>query len=159
MSLVVMLLQHNMQNEKDLYDTAMKGDGPALRRLIADHVNVDCTPYQVCFHAYSPLYTLVYKARRHCHIWDNYIQQGSCWINNTLHDYARFLCILDHSTNKVAWEKHGRFVVLMFILKSISVHLVPGRSCLHNRTSLLWQSTYCICGLWNAPCVVRIAHA
>ena len=36
-----------LQDEKALYDAAEKGDESAMRRLIAAHVNVDSTPYQV----------------------------------------------------------------------------------------------------------------
>ena len=39
-----------VQDEKDLFDAAMKGDVPTVRRLIAAHVNMDCTPYQVIFY-------------------------------------------------------------------------------------------------------------
>ena len=42
-----------VQDEKALYDAAARGDVPSVRRLIADDVNVDCTPYQVllyCLH-------------------------------------------------------------------------------------------------------------
>ena len=36
-----------VQDEKAVYDAARRGDVSAVRRLIAAHVNVDCTPYQV----------------------------------------------------------------------------------------------------------------
>ena len=38
----------NIQDEKALYDAAKRGDVSTVRRLIASHVNVDCTPYEVC---------------------------------------------------------------------------------------------------------------
>ena len=36
-----------VQEEKALYDAADRGDVSAVRRLVAAHVNVDCTPYKV----------------------------------------------------------------------------------------------------------------
>ena len=36
-----------VQDEKALYDAAMRGDVSAVRRLIAAHVNVDCAPNKV----------------------------------------------------------------------------------------------------------------
>ena len=36
-----------LQDEKALFDAAESGDVSAVRRIIATHVNVDCTPYQV----------------------------------------------------------------------------------------------------------------
>ena len=39
-----------VQDEKALYDAARRGDVSAVKRLIAGHVNVDCTPYQVYHH-------------------------------------------------------------------------------------------------------------
>ena len=36
-----------LQDEKALFDAAKSGNISAVRRLIAAHVNIDCTPYQV----------------------------------------------------------------------------------------------------------------
>ena len=36
-----------VQDEKALCDAADRGDVSAVRRLIAAHVNVDCSPYPV----------------------------------------------------------------------------------------------------------------
>ena len=42
------------QDESALYDAALRGDVSAVQ-LIASHVNVDCTPYEVCVTFYVQL--------------------------------------------------------------------------------------------------------
>ena len=39
---------HTIQDEANLYDAAKRGNVSAVRALTATHVNVDCTPYEVC---------------------------------------------------------------------------------------------------------------
>ena len=53
------------QDEKALYDAAERGDVSTVRRLIASHVNVNCTPYGVggtqnCVRKYSLHVTIVH---------------------------------------------------------------------------------------------------
>ena len=38
----------HLQDEELLYDAADRGDVPAVRQLIARHVNVNCKSPQVC---------------------------------------------------------------------------------------------------------------
>ena len=42
----------NLQYERAFFQAASKGDASAVKRLIAAHVNVDCTPYQVLLCTY-----------------------------------------------------------------------------------------------------------
>ena len=51
-----------VQNEKTLYDAAKRGDMFAVRRLITDHVNVDCAPYQVFIHVSTFLWRVMKTA-------------------------------------------------------------------------------------------------
>ena len=47
--IVAMYLLHYpiVQDEKNLCDAAESGNVSVVRRIVATHVNVDCTPYQV----------------------------------------------------------------------------------------------------------------
>ena len=58
------------QDEKALYDAATRGDVYTVRRLIASHVNVDCTPYGVggtqnCVREYSLIVHVVMGCKGH----------------------------------------------------------------------------------------------
>ena len=41
---VIHVLSSCLQDEKDLYDSADRGDVSAVRRLLASNVNINCTP-------------------------------------------------------------------------------------------------------------------
>ena len=65
------------QDEKALFDAAIKGDVFAVRRLIARHVNVDCTPNEVCI------------TTRYTHIINDITCNERCVYNAHLHESSR----------------------------------------------------------------------